>query len=404
MEIKLNTIEEAIEDFKAGELLIMVDDEDRENEGDFIVSAEKVTEEKINFMLAHGRGLLCTPITEKRAAELELNMMVSTNTSLHETPFTVFVDKLGDGCTTGISVHDRTKTVRAMADENTKPCDLARPGHVAPLRAREAGVLQRAGHTEGCVDMAKLAGLKPAAALIEILNEDGTMARLPQLMEISKKYGIKIISIKDLIAYRIRTETLIRREETALLPTQWGDFNITAYTQLNNEATHLVISKGTWEKDEPILVRVHSSCATGDIFGSCRCDCGNQLHESMRMINEAGKGMVVYLAQEGRGIGLANKVRAYHLQDNGMDTVEANVALGFKPDERDYGVGAQIIRDQNATKIKLLTNNPRKRQGLEGYGLKIVEVVPIIIQPGEHNYFYLKTKQNKMGHDLHLGE
>ncbi|MDR0972350.1 MAG: bifunctional 3,4-dihydroxy-2-butanone-4-phosphate synthase/GTP cyclohydrolase II [Bacteroidales bacterium] len=401
METKLNTIQEAIEDFSNGKMLICVDDEDRENEGDFIFPAQKITPDVVNFMIKNGRGLMCVPITEKRCHELDLDMMVRENTSSHETPFTISVDKL-DGCTTGISTADRAKTIKALADENTRSEDLGRPGHIFPLRAKNGGVLQRAGHTEACVDLARLSGLFPAAVLVEILNEDGTMARLPQLMEISKKYGIKIISIKDLIAYRVKTETLIRREEEVSLPTEFGDFRLIAYTQLNNNATHLVLKKGSWEKDEPILVRVHSSCATGDIFASCRCDCGEQLHEAMRMINALGKGMIVYMSQEGRGIGLVNKIKAYHLQEEGMDTVDANLALGFKADERDYGVGAQIIRDQGVSKIRLLTNNPVKRKGLEGYGIEIVETVPLVVGINKYNEKYLKTKAEKMGHTLKI--
>ncbi|MFV0501980.1 MAG: bifunctional 3,4-dihydroxy-2-butanone-4-phosphate synthase/GTP cyclohydrolase II [Bacteroidales bacterium] len=402
MEIKLNTIEEAIEDFKQGKLLICVDDEDRENEGDFIFPAEMITPDIVNFMITHGRGLMCTPITEERAKELNLEMMVSDNTSSHETPFTISVDKIGDGCTTGISTHDRAKTIKAIADPNTRPEELGRPGHIFPLRAKSSGVLQRSGHTEACVDLAVLAGLYPAAVLVEILNGDGTMARLPELMKISQKFGIKIISIKDLIAYRVANETLIRKEQEVFLPTEWGEFKLIAYTQLNNGATHMVLKKGEWEKDEPILVRVHSSCATGDIFGSCKCDCGGQLHKAMSMVEREGKGMVIYMSQEGRGIGLINKLKAYHLQEQGMDTVEANIALGFKPDERDYGVGAQILRDQNARKIRLMTNNPVKRTGLEGYGLEIIETIPIIIEANKYNEKYLKTKKERMGHSLKM--
>lgn len=402
MESKLNTIAEAIEDFKQGKLLICVDDEDRENEGDFIFPAEKITPDIVNFMITHGRGLMCAPLTEERCQQLNLDMMVSNNTSSHETPFTISVDKLGDGCTTGISTSDRAKTIKALADKNTRPEELGRPGHIFPLRARSAGVLQRSGHTEACVDLARLAGLEPVAVLVEILNEDGTMARLPQLMEISKKFGIKIISIKDLIAYRVANETLIRREEEVMLPTEWGDFNLIAYTQLNTNATHMVLKKGSWEKDEPIVVRVHSSCATGDIFGSCRCDCGGQLHEAMKMIENEGKGLIVYMSQEGRGIGLVNKIKAYHLQEQGMDTVDANLALGFKADERDYGVGAQILRDQNATMVRLLTNNPVKRKGLEGYGIEIIETVPLVVGVNKHNQNYLNTKVKRMGHTLNM--
>ena len=402
MEFKLNTIEEAIEDFREGKFVIVVDDEDRENEGDYIMAAEKITAEHVNFMLKNGRGVLCAPITEQRCKELDLDMQVSNNTSLLGTPFTITVDLLGNGCTTGVSMHDRAMTIRALADANTKASDLGRPGHINPLRARNGGVLVRAGHTEAAVDLARLAGLNPCGALIEIINDDGTMARLPQLMEVAKKFGLKIVTIKDLIAYRIANETLIRKEEEVFLPTEWGNFQLIAYTQLNNNATHLVLKKGTWEKDEPVLVRVHSSCATGDIFGSCKCDCGEQLHYAMQQIEKEGKGMVVYMSQEGRGIGLINKLRAYHLQEQGLDTVDANIQLGFKADERDYGIGAQILRDQNVTKMRLMTNNPVKRNGLEGYGLEIVETLPIIIAPNKYNEKYLRTKQTRMGHNLDL--
>mgnify|MGYP002624324519 CR=1 FL=1 len=402
METKLNTIAEALEDIKAGKFVIVVDDEDRENEGDFIIAAEKITSEKVNFMLKNGRGVLCAPITEQRCRELDLDMQVSNNTSLLGTPFTITVDLLGNGCTTGVSMHDRAMTIRALADPATKVSDLGRPGHINPLRARNGGVLVRAGHTEAAVDLARLAGLTPCGALIEIINDDGTMARLPQLMEVAKRFDLKIIAIKDLIAYRIANETLIRKEEEVFLPTEWGDFQLIAYTQLNNNATHLVLKKGTWEKDEPVLVRVHSSCATGDIFGSCKCDCGAQLHYAMQQIEKVGKGMVVYMSQEGRGIGLINKLRAYHLQEQGLDTVDANLQLGFKADERDYGIGAQILRDQNVTKMRLMTNNPVKRNGLEGYGLQIIETLPIIITPNKYNEKYLRTKQVRMGHHLDM--
>ncbi|HNW68280.1 MAG TPA: bifunctional 3,4-dihydroxy-2-butanone-4-phosphate synthase/GTP cyclohydrolase II [Bacteroidales bacterium] len=402
MDITFNTIEEAIEDFKAGNFLIVVDDEDRENEGDFIIAAEKVTPEKVNFMMSHGRGVLCAPLSSDRCRDLDLEMQVSNNTSLHETPFTITVDLLGHGCTTGVSMHDRASTIAALADPTSLSSDFGRPGHINPLRARDGGVLVRAGHTEASIDLTKLAGMQPAAALIEIINPDGTMARLPQLIEVAQKHHIKIISIQDLIAHRVKTETLIRKEQEVNLPTLWGNFKLIAYTQLNNNNTHMVLKKGNWEKDEAVLVRVHSSCATGDIFGSCKCDCGAQLHHSMEMVEKEGKGMVIYMSQEGRGIGLVNKLKAYHLQELGRDTVEANLELGFRADERDYGIGAQILRDQNATKIRLITNNPTKRAGLLGHGIEIVETVPIIIEPNENNLIYLKTKQEKMGHNLHL--
>ena len=402
MEIKLNTIEEALEDFKAGKFLIVVDDEDRENEGDFIIAAEKITTEKVNFMLQYGRGVLCAPITDSRCKELDLDMQVLSNTSIHGTPFTVTVDLLGHGCTTGVSMHDRAATIKALADPNLKPEELGRPGHVNPLRARDGGVMIRAGHTEATVDLARLAGLYPAGALIEIINPNGTMARLPELMEVAKEHNIKIISIQDLIAYRVKTETLIRKEEEVNLPTEWGNFQLIAYTQLNNGLVHFALKKGEWKKDEEILVRVHSSCITGDIFGSAKCDCGSQLHRAMSMVEKEGKGLVLYMIQEGRGIGIINKLKAYNLQAKGCDTVQANLELGFKADERDYGVGAQILRDLNATKIRLITNNPAKKIGLSGHGIEIVSTEPIIIPPNDKNLNYLKTKQIKMGHNLQL--
>lgn len=402
-EIRLNTIDEAIADFKEGNFVIVVDDEDRENEGDFIIAAEKITPEKVNFMMTHGRGVLCAPITEERCAELELDMQVTANTSIYETPFTVTVDLL-PGCTTGVSMHDRAATIRALADPNTKPTDLGRPGHVNPLRARSRGVLRRAGHTEASVDLAKLAGLYPAAALIEIINEDGTMARLPQLMEVAKRFGLKIISIKDLIAYRVHMESLVEKGVEVNMPTQYGNFRLIPFRQKSNGMEHVAIFKGTWSEDEPILVRVHSSCMTGDIFGSCRCDCGEQLHKALEMIDAAGKGVVVYMNQEGRGIGLMHKMEAYKLQEEGYDTVEANIHLGFDPDERDYGVGAHILRELGVHKMRLMTNNPIKRVGLEAYGLEIVENVPIETVPNPYNERYLKTKKERMGHTLHFNK
>ena len=402
-EIRLNTIDEAIADFKEGNFVIVVDDEDRENEGDFIIAAEKITPEKVNFMMTHGRGVLCAPITEERCAELELDMQVTANTSIYETPFTVTVDLL-PGCTTGVSMHDRAATIRALADPNTKPTDLGRPGHVNPLRARSRGVLRRAGHTEASVDLAKLAGLYPAAALIEIINEDGTMARLPQLMEVAKRFGLKIISIKDLIAYRVHMESLVEKGVEVNMPTQYGNFRLIPFRQKSNGMEHVAIFKGTWSEDEPILVRVHSSCMTGDIFGSCRCDCGEQLHKALEMIDAAGKGVVVYMNQEGRGIGLMHKMEAYKLQEEGYDTVDANNHLGFDPDERDYGVGAHILRELGVHKMRLMTNNPIKRVGLEAYGLEIVENVPIETVPNPYNERYLKTKKERMGHTLHFNK
>lgn len=401
--IRLNTIEEAIADFKEGNFVIVVDDEDRENEGDFIIAAEKITPEKVNFMLTHGRGVLCAPITEERCAELELDMQVSSNTSIYETPFTVTVDLL-EGCTTGVSMHDRAMTIRALADPKTKPSDLGRPGHVNPLRARSRGVLRRAGHTEASVDLAKLAGLYPAAALIEIINEDGTMARLPQLVEVARRFGLKIISIKDLIAYRLQMESIVDRGVEVDMPTQFGHFRLIPFRQKSNGMEHIALIKGTWDKDEPILVRVHSSCMTGDIFGSCRCECGEQLHKAMQMIEAAGKGVIVYMNQEGRGIGLMNKIAAYKLQEEGYDTVDANLHLGFDADERDYGVGAQILREIGVKKMKLMTNNPVKRIGLEAYGLKITENVGIEVKPNPYNVRYLKTKKERMGHTLHFNK
>ncbi len=398
----LNSIEEAIEDIRNGKMIIVVDDEDRENEGDFVMAAEKVTPEDVNFMLTHGRGLLCAPITEERCEELALPMMEGNNTSIYGTPFTVTVDLLGAGCTTGVSIHDRAATINALAAPSTKPEELGRPGHINPLRAREKGVLRRPGHTEAAVDLAHLAGLQPTGALIEIMNEDGTMARLPELLEVAKKFNLKIVSIADLIAYRLQNESVIERGDTVSLPTEWGDFNITVYKQLSNGLEHIALTKGQWNRDDAVLVRVHSSCATGDILGSCRCDCGAQLHNAMKMVEKEGRGAVIYLMQEGRGIGLFNKIKAYKLQDAGLDTVDANIELGFQPDERDYGVGASIIRDLGIKHMRLMTNNPTKRAGLEGYGISIDSIEPIIIEPNEHDIRYLKTKEDRMGHNLGL--
>lgn len=402
MGFTLNTIEEAIEDIKNGKVIIVVDDEDRENEGDFIAAGEKVTPEMINFMATHGRGLICAPITDDRCQDLDLDLMVSNNTVLHETQFTVSVDLIGQGCTTGISVHDRAKTIKALVDKNTKPSDLGRPGHIFPLRSKKGGVLRRSGHTEASVDLAKLAGLEPVGILVEILNEDGSMARMPQLMQVAKKFDLKIISIEDLIQYRLRTESLIEKNVQVELPTNFGDFKLSAYTEINTGKEHLVIFKGEWEKDEPVLVRVHSSCMTGDIFGSCRCDCGPQLHKAMEMIETEGKGAIVYLNQEGRGIGLVNKLKAYELQEQGRDTVEANIELGFKADSRDYGIGAQIIRDMGISKMRLMSNNPQKRSGLVGYGLEVVDNVPLEIESNMHNALYLETKRDKLGHTVKM--
>lgn len=398
----MNTVEEAIEDFRKGEFVIVVDDEDRENEGDFIIAAEKVTPEKVNFMLKYGRGVLCAPITEERCKELELEMQVTDNTSIHGTPFTVTIDRLGDDCTTGVSMHDRASTIRSLADPTLRPTDFGRPGHINPLRARSRGVLARTGHTEAAVDLARLAGLYPAAALIEIINEDGTMARLPQLRVIADRFGLKIIAIKDLIAYRLKNESLIEKGEEVDMPTQYGHFRLIPFRQKSNGLEHIALIKGEWKEDEPVLVRVHSSCMTGDIFGSMRCECGEQLHEAMRKIEAEGKGAIVYMNQEGRGIGLMNKIKAYKLQEEGLDTVDANLHLGFKADERDYGVGASILREIGIRKMRLMTNNPIKRIGLEGYGLEIVENVPIEIKPNPYNEFYMHTKKERMGHQLHL--
>ena len=416
--MQINSIKEALDDFREGKFVIVVDDEDRENEGDFIIAAEKITPEKVNFMLQHGRGVLCCPITEQRCVELDLMHQVANNTSMLGTPFTVTVDKL-EGCTTGVSAADRAATIMALADPSSKPETFGRPGHINPLYARSGGVLQRAGHTEAGVDLARLAGLQPAAALIEIMNEDGTMARMPQLQEVAKEFGLKIITIKDLIAYRLEHESqllsvvcdhkaqlmnasLIERGETVFLPTQNGEFMLTPFRDMTTGLEHVVLTKGEWKEDEPVLCRVHSSCMTGDVFGSQRCECGEQLNRAMQMIEAEGKGIIVYMNQEGRGIGLMNKIRAYKLQEEGEDTVEANVHLGFRPDERDYGVGAQILREMKAHKLRLMTNNPVKRVGLESYGIQIVENVPIEIQPNRWNERYMRTKKEKMHHDLKL--
>ena len=399
MESKFNTIEETIKDFKSGKMVIVVDDEDRENEGDFICAAEKITPEKVNFMLKHGRGVLCAPLIEERCDELELNMQVEVNTSIHSTPFTISVDKL-EGCTTGVSASDRAATFKALADPASTPETFGRPGHIFPLRARSKGVLRRAGHTEAAVDLARLAGLYPAGALIEIMNEDGSMARLPQLFELADQFKMKIITIADLIAYRIRTESLIVKGDIVDMPTAYGHFKLIPFCQVSNGLEHVALIKGEWNKDEAVLVRVHSSCMTGDIFGSMRCECGEQLHKAMEMIEKEGKGVIVYMNQEGRGIGLMNKIKAYKLQEEGLDTVDANLHLGFNADERDYGVGAQILREVGVTKIRLMSNNPVKRIGLEAYGLSIVENVPIEVAPNQYNAFYMQTKKLRMGHDL----
>jgi len=396
----LDSIESAIEDIKNGKLIIVVDDEDRENEGDFITAAENATPEVINFMSTHGRGLICASLTEERCNELKLQPMVADNTSLHETAFTVSIDLLGNGCTTGISAHDRSKTVRALVNPETRPEDLGRPGHIFPLKAKRGGVLRRSGHTEATIDMARLAGFAPAGVLVEIMNEDGSMARLPQLKEIAKKFDLKLISIKDLIAYRLEQETLIKEEVRVNMPTKYGSFELIAFEQINTGEIHLALKKGEWSKDEPVLVRVHSSCVTGDILGSLRCDCGDQLHHALKMIEQAGKGLVLYMNQEGRGIGLLNKLKAYKLQEQGMDTVEANLELGFDMDGRDYGVGAQILRHLGVSKMKLMSNNPKKRAGLLGYGLEVVENVAIEIAANPHNEKYLQTKKDKMGHEI----
>ena len=403
MKDSFHTIEEAIADIKAGKVVIVVDDEDRENEGDFVAAAEAVTPELVNFMAKHGRGLICTPLVESRCEQLDLDLMVKSNNSVHDTAFTVSVDLIGHGCTTGISASDRAKTILALTDPDTKPGDLARPGHIFPLRAKVGGVLRRTGHTEAAIDLARMAGFQPAGVIVEIMNEDGSMARLPDLKKIADKFKLKLISIEDLVAFRMKNERLVEKEVTVKLPTGFGEFNLTAFRQKTNGQEHLALVKGSWKKDEPVLVRVHSSCMTGDIFDSHRCDCGSQLHAAMEAIEKEGKGVVVYMNQEGRGIGLLNKLKAYQLQEQGMDTVEANQHLGFKPDSRDYGIGAQILRELGVCKIKLLSNNPKKRTGLIGYGLEIVENIPLEIKSNEHNEAYLKAKRDKLGHTLKLG-
>ena len=397
---QLNTIEKAINDIRDGKIIIVVDDEKRENEGDFVCAAEKVTPEIINFMATHGRGLICAPLIEDSCELLGLDLMVGSNTAVFETPFTISVDLIGHGCTTGISASDRAKTILALVDDRIHPNELGKPGHIFPLKAKRGGVLRRAGHTEAAIDFSRLAGLQPAGVLVEIMNEDGSMARLDDLVKVREKFNLKLVSIKDLIAYRLKNESLITREIGVDMPTAWGNFDLIAYRQTNTQEIHLALIKGSWEKDEPVLVRVHSSCATGDIFGSCRCDCGPQLHAAMELVEQEGRGVVLYMNQEGRGIGLINKLKAYKLQEEGMDTVQANLALGLPMDSRDYGVGAQILRNLSISKIRLISNNPQKRVGLLGYGLEIVEQVPIEIQPNPHNEKYLQTKRDKMGHTI----
>jgi 3,4-dihydroxy 2-butanone 4-phosphate synthase/GTP cyclohydrolase II len=396
--IRIDTIEEALEDIRNGKVVIVVDDEDRENEGDFICAAEAITPEIVNFMATHGRGLICAPLMEDRCEELKLDLMVGTNTAVFETPFTVSVDLIGHGCTTGISAHDRFKTIKALVDPETKPEELGKPGHIFPLKAKKEGVLRRSGHTEAAIDLAKLAGFRPAGVLVEIMNEDGSMARLPDLRLVADKFKMRLVTIKDLIAYRMKHESQIKRHIDVNLPTEFGDFKLVAYEEKATQEIHMALVKGTWEKDEPVMVRVHSSCVTGDIFGSCRCDCGSQLHNAMTMVENEGKGVVLYMKQEGRGIGLLNKLKAYKLQEQGLDTVEANLQLGFDMDNRDYGIGAQILHDLGICKIRLITNNPKKRVGLMGYGLEIVENISIEIKPNPHNEKYLQTKRDKLGH------
>jgi 3,4-dihydroxy 2-butanone 4-phosphate synthase/GTP cyclohydrolase II len=398
--IRLDRIEDAIQDIKLGKIIIVADDEDRENEGDMICASEAITPELVNFMIKEARGLMCVSLTEERCLALGLEMMVDQNTTSHETPFTVSVDLLGNGCTTGISAGDRSKTIKALVDFNTKPTDLGRPGHIFPLKSKSEGVLRRTGHTEASMDFAKLAGFQPSGVLIEVLNDNGSMARLPDLRKIADKFDLKLVTIKDLIEYRLNTESLITREIGVNMPTEWGQFELIAFKQKNTGDTHLALVKGEWVVNEPVMVRVHSSCVTGDIFGSCRCDCGDQLHAAMRMVEKEGKGVILYMFQEGRGIGLLNKLKAYKLQELGRDTVEANLELGFSMDERDYGVGAQILRDLGAHKIRLISNNPKKRAGLLGYGLEIVDSIPIEIAPNKHNEKYLETKRDKMGHSI----
>ncbi|MDG1333796.1 MAG: bifunctional 3,4-dihydroxy-2-butanone-4-phosphate synthase/GTP cyclohydrolase II [Crocinitomicaceae bacterium] len=402
MEIKLNTIEEAIKDIQDGKVVIVVDDENRENEGDFLTAARNITPEIINFMATHGRGLVCAPLIEDECDRLGLNLMVQSNSAAYETPFTVSVDLNGHGCTTGISASDRAKTVKALIDPNIRPEELGKPGHIFPLRAKKGGVLRRAGHTEAAIDLARMAGFEPAGVIVEILNEDGSMARLPELAKIAEKFDLKLISIEDLIAYRMQNESLVEKIIDVKMPTEYGNFDMHLFKETNSDKEHLAIVKGEFNEDEPVLVRVHSSCMTGDIFGSCRCDCGPQLETSMRMVEEAGKGLIVYMNQEGRGIGLTNKLKAYKLQEEGYDTLEANLKLGFKGDERDYGIGAQIIRSLGISKMRLMSNNPTKRTGLVGYGLEVVENVPLEIESNEHNEFYLKTKRDRMGHSLKI--
>ncbi len=404
MEFVLNTIEEAIEEIKAGKVVIVVDDENRENEGDFLTAARNVTPEIINFMVTHGRGLVCAPLVEDRCDELGLDLMVQSNSAAYETPFTVSIDLIGHGCTTGISASDRAKTIKALIDPEIRPEELGKPGHIFPLRAKRDGVLRRAGHTEAAIDLSRLAGFEPAGVIVEILNEDGTMARLPELIEIAKRFDLKIVSIEDLIKYRMKHESLVEKVIDVKMPTQTGDFELHLFKEINSGKEHLALVKGDIDGSEPVLVRVHSSCMTGDIFGSCRCDCGPQLHKAMEMVDQIGKGVILYMNQEGRGIGLTNKLKAYKLQEEGYDTLEANIKLGFKDDERDYGIGAQILRELGVRQMKLMSNNPKKRTGLIGYGLEIVENVPLEIKSNKHNALYLKTKRDKMGHSLKLDD